>query len=190
MSAELPRQKPVRRLYRRWWLLPPFGLLAAALVCAVVWPRGPELVPYVSPPLDASGARLHMLVPRGWAVHFDPPGRAEDAAPGVTNGLITVTPPDSWLPRSLRRWLPSTEEDLITMAVAFTRWRRSPAAPCYFETMVGAQDMAGRTLTWLAIGGRQSPDHTTWFTLQYYRGSRATLDRTAPAIFRSLRVDR
>lgn len=171
------------------WRLLPLALLAAALLAAVLWPRGPDLVPWISPPLDASGVRLHMLVPRGWVLRFHPSQRAQDAPPGDADGLIKVTPPEPWLPLPLRRWLPHPNKAGANLTLAFVRSPRRLDTPDYYDTAIGAQDMAGRTMLWLATGVRPSPDG--WYvSMNYYRGSKATLDRTAPAILRSLRVER
>jgi len=53
----------------RWWVVPVCLLAVVGGVGFAVWPRGPELIRYVSPPMSIQGRTYHIeiLVPGGWA---------------------------------------------------------------------------------------------------------------------------
>ncbi len=99
--------------------------VVALLVAGIVWlcrPRAQEYRWYVSPPLDAAGRRVKVLVPVGWEVDQDE--STSVVAPLIAHQrvVITLRAATPMLLRLIRQALgrPATERARVTVAAALS----------------------------------------------------------------------
>lgn len=151
------------------WRLAALIAFVPALVF-LAWPRE-AYERYVTGPLDGTGVRAELLIPRGWVLR--------DPAESAPVRLVNFRPPDrpGWWPAFLRRWFPP--EDPQRNFIEFS-------AESDLQSTVGhvldgeypAFFLASKTLeaTW------------TTATVEYARESRSKLESTKGIIFKGFKI--
>jgi hypothetical protein len=170
------------------------GLLAWA-----VWPRGPALVLYTSPPitLDKKTFRLQALVPAEWTDGrrcVDQPdhyyhGPVDEHAQLFVFTLLPVKRPCAWLPAWLRSRLFAPPETRAGIAIIAETSRHSID---FFEVIrQGDLGPAGTTERWVAredFFALRSFDSSGKVGVAYRRHNRSAFESTYRKICESFRV--
>ncbi len=170
------------------WLVAAVGLVALLGVWSWYASR-PALVWYVSPPLDASGARLHVLVPRGWEPHEV--ASPEELMAGYMLLYVSFDPPRGDLPKWIAWLIPgrSLAGHLSLDVQRRTRAEIASLPPEYGSVLaIGHEEVQEVKNGGIAHKGVISPDGRVLATVIYRRLNSRAFAATHSAICNSLKI--
>jgi hypothetical protein len=168
------------------------GAAALLLFCALaigiaINARRPELDEYVSPPLDASGRRLHVLIPTGWCAEITDrhgPKRLPLATDDCCWIDLCAPRPAAWWPRWLTSHWMKPEFDSRFTVIVTTGSRYWPPPPDLKSAELPDADIGSRCFTTTF----RSADRTLLGGCRYARGDQAAFERTHRQVWQSIAI--
>jgi hypothetical protein len=162
----------------RWRLAALAAILLLGAAAMLLWPRPPILVPYVSPPFDAQGTRVRLLVPQGWEVRLTPKNSRTAYLEFGPRDRFPRWP--AWL-----RWIFHVEPEPAVLGVMIAPYVPTPDSLDHESPGSGLNGVPYGMYRWMS-----SSDRRFLVEVDYWRSNKAVLDATRRAIFDSVRVGR
>ena len=167
------------------------ALLTVAALAYALWPRGPRLELYTSPPLTVDGktVRLQALVPAGWTELITDNGLVEISGPITERTVLLATSQRSytvyftpiqrgaWLPGWLRPYLYGPDEPRAELGLIYG-W--DP----FYGMAINGSNLYSDSLQHVQRYAESNPGGRLYYT----RTNKAEFDATRQAICESFKV--
>jgi hypothetical protein len=181
----------MRKPYRKRWLVGGLALAAAGAVILAVWPRGPQLELYTSPPMTVFGKpkQVQLLIPTGWKAEAPQPiYLGETGNAGQSLLFIRPQPANRWLPAWLRRLFYGEPEQhtFVEIGIGHPDDQRD-VATYLFRTFYGRPRQPAFTGPSYPTAHR-SVQKDIGYHVRYYRTNRAAFEATYRPICDSFKV--